>query len=154
MNMTLALLPVILSYVITIGILYVLYTKFFIKYMNLKGDGKDKIISYSLLIGLLTFGLGLTTILNELLFVQFNNSTIQSKNIERGVFTLLFFPLVFWSLGFILQKVFKKKNEENRNSKSNLVKKFINYYDSFNTLGKVLIMFILFLVLSGISSYF
>ena len=109
MNMTLSLLPVILSFVITIGILYVPYTKFFIKYMNLKGDGKDKIISYSLLIGILTFGLGLTTVLNELFFVQFNNSTIQSKNIERGIFTLLFYPLVFWSLGFILHKVFKKQ---------------------------------------------
>lgn len=109
MNMTLSLLPVVLSFVITIGILYVLYTKFFIKYMNLKGDGKDKIISYSLLIGILTFGLGLTTVFNELFFVQFNNSTIQSKNIERGIFTLLFYPLVFWSLGFILHKVFKKQ---------------------------------------------
>jgi hypothetical protein len=80
--------------------------------MNLKGDGKDKIISYSLLIGLLTFGLGLTSVLNELLFVQFNNSTIQSKNIEQGIFTLLFYPLVFWSLGFILHKVFKKQPRE------------------------------------------
>jgi len=110
--MTLSLLPVLISTVITIGILYVLYTKFLIKYMNFKGDGKDKLISYSFLIGLITFGMGLMTIFNELLFVQFNNSSIKSEVIERGIFTLIFYPTVFCSLGFILLKVFKKTVQE------------------------------------------
>lgn len=109
MNMTLSFLSVALSFVITIGILYVLYTKFFIELVNFKGDGKQKIISYSILIGILSLGYGLATVLNELFFVQFNNSAIQSKNIERGIFTLLFYPLIFWSLGFILHKVIKKQ---------------------------------------------
>ena len=110
--MQLALLPVILSGLFTVGILYILYKTFFIRYINMKGDGKEKIISYSFLIGLLTFGLGLQTILNELFFVKVNNSTIQSKDMERGIFTLIFYPLVFWTLGFILQKVFKKLPRE------------------------------------------
>jgi hypothetical protein len=120
--MTLSLLPVLISTVITIGILYVLYTKFFIKFMNFKGDGKDKLISYSFLIGIITLGMGLMTIFNELLFVQFNNSTIQSKVIERGIFTLIFYPIVFWSLGFILHKVFKKSVQDINQSKDSSIK--------------------------------
>ena len=121
MNTTLSFLPLVLSFAITIGILYVLYTKFFIKYMNFKGDGNKKIITYSLLIGILSFGFGLMTILNELFFVQLNNATIQSKNIESGIFILIFFPLVFWAMGFILHKVLKKrlrKIEQSDSSKS------------------------------------
>ena len=154
MDLSKAFLPVILSSVITIGILYFLYRKFFMKYMNFKGDGKDKLIYFSFLIGLIAFGNGILSILNELFFIQLNDSLIQFKNIEKGIFILLFYPLVFWTLGFVLHKVYRKNKIENKQSGESFVYKMISYYNSFNSTGQILIILIITIIIAGISSYF
>jgi hypothetical protein len=107
LNLTNVALPAILGTVVGFASATYLFKTFIgKKYGTSKAYSKHaKIIYWCGLLAFICIGMGLSTIASELAYSVFNGKEIKGDNLAKGLLQAIAFPIIFFVVAFILNKV-------------------------------------------------
>ena len=114
-NLTLAAVPALIGTVTGMGFAYLVFKLTISKWYGVerKTTARAKILYWGGIFCCVVMSQGSMQIMNELMYVLFNNSQIKNENIYKGIYIAIFLPIVFWIIIFLSSKLFKESSKQN-----------------------------------------
>ena len=104
------------SAVVCYGLAYLIFKKFISNNYGKGREGQSGVYYWCGFIALISFGHGLGTIVNELIFSVLTGASVRQEIVERGVFPLVAFPAFVAFIAFLIAKVTGDKSQINQPS--------------------------------------
>lgn len=103
-----------ISTVVCYGLAYFIFRKLIGDQYGKGRERQNGVYFWCGFIGVIAIGQGLGTVVNEVLFSMLTGVGIRREIVERGIFTLVGFPVISAFIAFLIVKIRGEKNQENR----------------------------------------